>query len=210
MSAKSQCILLDENIFGARGQGDLLLTPAERPRIVLNSVQRTSMKILVIGSGGREHAMVWKLRQSTTVESVWCAPGNGGISKDAECFPLDLKDLNAAADLASKLGAELTIVGPVVPLASGKADEFAKRDLAIIGPLQKAAHLYGRQGFAKRFMERFKSPTASTDGIYDSAIDAYTSLCSVDWPLVVEADGLSAGKGVLVTSSADEAAPCVD
>ena len=84
------------------------------------------MKILVIGSGGREHAMVWKLRQSTAVEAVWCAPGNGGISKDAECFPLDLKDLNGAADLASKLRAEITIVGPELPLASGIADEFAK------------------------------------------------------------------------------------
>ena len=210
MSAKSQCISLDESIFGTSGQGELLLTPAERPRIVLGSVQRTSMKILVIGSGGREHAMVWKLRQSTTVEAVWCAPGNGGISKDAECFPLDLKDLNAAADLASKLGAELTIVGPEVPLASGIADEFAKRGLAILGPSQKAAQLEGSKVFAKRFMERFKIPTASTYGIYDSPIDAYTSLCSVDWPLVVKADGLCAGKGVLVTSSPDEAAAFID
>ena len=187
-----------------------MLTPAERPRIVLDSVQQTSMKILVIGSGGREHAMVWKLRQSTTVKAVWCAPGNGGISKDAECFPLDLKDLNAAADLASKLGAELTIVGPEVPLAHGIADEFTKRGLAILGPSQKAAQLEGSKVFAKKFMERFKIPTASTYGIVGSPIDAYTSLCSVDWPLVVKADGLCAGKGVLVTSSPDEAAAFID
>ena len=168
------------------------------------------MKILVIGSGGREHAIVWKLRQSAAVERVWCAPGNGGISKDAECVPLDLKDLKAAADLASKLGADLTIVGPELPLASGIADEFAKRRLAILGPSQKAAQLEGSKVFAKKFMERFGIPTAATYGIYDSPIDAYTSLCSVDWPLVVKADGLCAGKGVLVTSSPDDAAAFID
>ena len=168
------------------------------------------MKILVIGSGGREHAIVWKLRQSAAVERVWCAPGNGGISKDAECVPLDLKDLKAAADLASKLGADLTIVGPELPLASGIADQFAKRGLAILGPSQKAAQLEGSKVFAKKFMERLRIPTAATYGIYDSPIDAYTSLCSVDWPLVVKADGLCAGKGVLVTSSPDDAAAFID
>jgi phosphoribosylamine---glycine ligase len=168
------------------------------------------LKILVIGSGGREHAMAWKLRQGAAVEKVWCAPGNGGISKDAECVPLDLNDLKAAADLATKLGAELTIVGPELPLANGIADEFAKRGLALLGPSQKAAQLEGSKVFAKKFMERFRIPTAATYGIYDSPIDAYTSLCSVDWPLVVKADGLCAGKGVLVTSSPDEAAAFID
>ena len=168
------------------------------------------MKILVIGSGGREHAMVWKLRQSAAVEKVWCAPGNGGVSKDAECVPLDLKDLNAAADLASKLGADLTIVGPELPLTSGIADEFAKRGLTLLGPSQKAAQLEGSKVFAKKFMERFGIPTAETYGIYDLPIDAYTALCSVDWPLVVKADGLCAGKGVLVTTSPDEAAVFID
>ena len=120
------------------------------------------MKILVIGSGGREHAIVWKLRQSAAVERVWCAPGNGGISKDAECVPLDLKDLKAAADLASKLGADLTIVGPELPLAGGIADQFAKRGLAILGPSQKAAQLEGSKVFAKKFMERLRIPTAAT------------------------------------------------
>ena len=187
-----------------------MLTPADGPRIVLDSVHQADMKILVIGSGGREHAIVWKLRQSAAVERVWCAPGNGGISKDAECVPLDLKDLKAAADLASKLGADLTIVGPELPLASGIADQFAKRGLAILGPSQKAAQLEGSKVFAKKFMERFGIPTAATYGIYDSPIDAYTSLCSVDWPLVVKADGLCAGKGVLVTSSPDDAAAFID
>ena len=168
------------------------------------------MKILVIGSGGREHAIVWKLRQSAAVEKIWCAPGNGGISKDAECIPLDLKDVKAAADLASNLGADLTIVGPELPLALGIADEFAKRGLALLGPSQNAAQLEASKVFAKKFVERFKIPTAATYGIYDSPIDAYTALCSVDWPLVVKADGLCAGKGVLVTSSPDEAAAFID
>jgi phosphoribosylamine--glycine ligase len=168
------------------------------------------MKILVIGGGGREHAMVWKLRQSAAVEKIWCAPGNGGISTDAECVPLNLKDVRAAADLASKLGAELTIVGPELPLALGIADEFAKRGLALLGPSQKAAQLETSKVFAKKFMERFRIPTAATYGIYDSPIDAYTALCSVDWPLVVKADGLCAGKGVLVTSSPDDAATFID
>jgi phosphoribosylamine--glycine ligase len=168
------------------------------------------MKILVIGSGGREHAIVWKLRRSAAVERVWCAPGNGGISKDAECAPLDLNDLKAAADLATKLGVELTIVGPELPLARGIADEFAKRGLALLGPSRSAAQLEGSKVFAKKFMERFGIPTAAAYGIYDSPIDAYTSLCSVDWPLVVKADGLCAGKGVLVTSSPDEAAAFID
>jgi phosphoribosylamine---glycine ligase len=169
-----------------------------------------TLKILVIGSGGREHAMGWKLGQGAAVEKVWCAPGNGGISKDAECVPLDLNDLKGAADLASKLGAELTIVGPELPLANGIADEFATRGLALLGPSQKAAQLEGSKVFAKKFMERFRIPTAAAYGIYDSPIDAYTSLCSVDWPLVVKADGLCAGKGVLVTSSPDEAAAFID
>jgi len=168
------------------------------------------MKILVIGGGGREHAIVWKLRQSAAVEKIWCAPGNGGISKDAECVPLDLNDVKAAADLAKKLGANLTIVGPELPLVRGIADEFTKRGLALLGPSQKAAQLEGSKVFAKQFMERHRIPTASVYGIFDSPIDAYTSLCSVDWPLVIKADGLCAGKGVLVTSSPDEANAFID
>src|ERR1700733_12659249 len=109
------------------------------------------MKILVIGSGGREHALVWKLAQSASVEKIWCAPGNGGIANDFECVPLDLKDVKAAADLAEKLGAGLTIVGPELPLTLGIADEFARRRLALLGPNQKAAQLEGSKIFAKEF-----------------------------------------------------------
>jgi phosphoribosylamine--glycine ligase len=163
------------------------------------------MKILVLGSGGREHALVWKLRQSAAAEKIWCAPGNGGIAGDAECIPLDLKDVNAAADLASKLGADLTIVGPELPLVSGIADEFARRGLMLLGPTEKAAQLEGSKIFAKQFLERHGIPTAPLYGIYDSEMDAYAALCAVEWPLVIKADGLCAGKGVLVTTSPDEA-----
>lgn len=168
------------------------------------------MKILVLGGGGREHALVWKLRQSPSVEKLWCAPGNGGIENDAECIPLELNDVKSAADLAQKLEADLTIVGPELPLVRGVLDEFAGRNLVLLGPPKKAAMLEGSKVFAKRFMERHKIPSASVYGIFDSAVDAYTALCEVDWPLVIKADGLCAGKGVLVTSSPDEATAFID
>ena len=137
---------------------------------------------------------------------MWCAPGNGGIANDAECVSLDLKSVNAAADLAARLGADLTIVGPEQPLVLGIADEFSKRGLMLLGPTKRAAQLEGSKVFAKRFMERHSIPTAPTYGIFDSEIEALMALRSVDWPLVIKADGLCAGKGVLVTSSPDEAA----
>ena len=163
------------------------------------------MKILIIGGGGREHAIAWKLRQSARVEKIWCAPGNGGISHDAECVPLNVGDVKAAADLATKLGADLTIVGPELPLVQGIADEFKQRGLAILGPPKNAAQLEGSKIFAKEFMMRNEIPTAGVYGTFDSAREACAKLDSVAWPVVVKADGLCAGKGVLVTSSEGEA-----
>lgn len=168
------------------------------------------MKILVIGGGGREHAMVWKLRQSASVEKVWCAPGNPGIANDAECVPLDLKDVKTSADLAATLGADLTVVGPELPLVLGIADEFAGRGLRLLGPARQAAQLEGSKIFSKRFMERHGIPTAAVYGMCDSAVDAHRALASVKWPVVIKADGLCAGKGVLVTSSANEAAAFIE
>jgi phosphoribosylamine---glycine ligase len=173
-------------------------------------VSERNLKILVIGGGGREHALVWKLRQEPSTYIVYCTGGNGGIERDAECFPLQVKDARAAADLAARLGADLTVVGPELPLVSGIADEFAARGLKILGPVRAAAQLEGSKVFAKKFMERHGIPTASAYGIFDSALDAYTELCAVDWPLVIKADGLCAGKGVLVTSSPDEATAFID
>lgn len=163
------------------------------------------MKILIIGSGGREHAIAWKLRQSVGVEKIWCAPGNGGIARVAECVPLDVSDVRAAADLAQKLGADLTIVGPELPLVNGISDEFTRLGLTILGPGKNAAQLEGSKIFAKRFMERHGIPTAEVRGILESPRDIDGALESARWPLVVKADGLCAGKGVLVTSAASEA-----
>lgn len=167
------------------------------------------MKILVIGGGGREHALAWKLARSKSVEKVWCAPGNDGIAGDVECVPLDLKSVQAAADLAVKLGADLTVVGPELPLVLGIADEFAARQLRLLGPGREAAQLEGSKVFAKQFMERHGIPTAAVYGIHQNAADALAALRSTRWPLVIKADGLCAGKGVLVTSSPDEAAEFV-
>lgn len=163
------------------------------------------MKILIIGGGGREHAIAWKLRQSARVEKIWCAPGNGGISRDAECVALNVGGVKAAADLATNLGADLTIVGPELPLVQGIADEFNQRSLAILGPPKNAAQLEGSKIFAKEFMTRHGIPTAAVYGVCDSAREACAKLDSVAWPVVVKADGLCAGKGVLVTSSQSEA-----
>jgi len=168
------------------------------------------MKILVIGGGGREHAIVWKLGRSASVEKVWCAPGNDGIAQDVECLPLDVTNVKAAGDLAERLGADLTIVGPEVPLVAGVADEFAARGLKLLGPGREAAQLEGSKIFAKKFLERHRIPTAAVYGIFDDAAQARTALKTVKWPLVIKADGLCAGKGVLVTSSADEAAEFIE
>ena len=170
----------------------------------------TDMKILVIGSGAREHALVWKLKQSPQVDHVWCVPGNDGIAQIAECMAANLGDVCGLADIAGKLNPDLTVVGPEQPLVLGIADEFAGRRLPIVGPSRGAAQLEGSKAFAKEFMHRHGIPTASTYGIFDAAVDAYTSLCEVDWPVVVKADGLCGGKGVLVTSSPDEATAFIE
>jgi phosphoribosylamine---glycine ligase len=167
------------------------------------------MKILILGGGGREHAIAWKCRQSADVEKIWCAPGNGGISRDAECVALNLSDVTATADLAVKLGADLTVVGPELPLVRGVADEFARRGLTILGPSQKAAQLEGSKIFAKEFMQRHEIPTAAICGVFDDKKAALAALGSVEWPLVIKADGLCAGKGVLVAPSEEEAAKFV-
>ena len=169
-----------------------------------------SMKILVIGSGGREHALVWKLRQSPSVSEIWCAPGNGGISQQAECIPANLADIRALGDLAQKLGADLTVVGPEQPLVDGIAEEFDRRKLKIIAPSKECAQLEGSKIFAKEFLNRHAIPTAATYGVFASASDALKKLESLQYPLVLKADGLCGGKGVLVAKSFGEAAEFAD
>ena len=163
------------------------------------------MKILVVGGGGREHALAWKLRQSSGVEKLWCAPGNGGIAQVAECLPADPGRVADLADLAVRLGADLTIVGPEQPLVLGIADEFARRNLRLVGPRRQAAQLEGSKIFAKQFLARHAIPTARVYGLCDSAAEAYKTIGAVDGPVVLKADGLCAGKGVLVTAAPDEA-----
>jgi phosphoribosylamine---glycine ligase len=175
----------------------------------VDSHDPTTMKILVIGGGGREHALVWKLKQSASVEKVWCAPGNDGIAQDVECVRLDPRDVRSAADLARKLGASLTVVGPELPLVLGIADEFASRGLALLGPTKAAAQLEGSKIFAKRFLQRHKVPTAVTYNIVNNGEDVRAALAAAKWPLVIKADGLCAGKGVLVASTEAEAAAFV-
>lgn len=163
------------------------------------------MKILVIGGGGREHALVWKLNESPRVEKIWCVPGNGGIATEAECLPGDAGDVDALVSLARKLQPDLTVVGPELPLVNGLADAFRERNWPIIGPSKKAAQLEGSKVFSKEFLTRHKIPTARMYGTYDSAKDAYQSLRSVTWPLVIKADGLCGGKGVCLAANEAEA-----
>ncbi len=163
------------------------------------------MKVLVIGGGGREHALVWRLKDSAGVEKVWCAPGNGGIAAEAECLTADTGDVSALVTLAERIKPDLTVVGPELPLVNGLVDAFAQRSWAVVGPLQQAAQLEGSKVFTKRFLERHKIPTAAMYGVYDSPGGAYGALCEVDWPVVIKADGLCAGKGVFVAPNPDAA-----
>ena len=163
------------------------------------------MKVLVIGGGGREHALVWKLRQGTGVEKVWCAPGNGGISAEAECIAADAGDTSALVALAEKLSPDLTVVGPELPLVNGLTDALRLRKRAVVGPSQQAAQLEGSKIFAKEFLLRHNIPTAEMVGSYDSPGAAYSALGSVDWPVVIKADGLCAGKGVFLADDPDAA-----
>jgi phosphoribosylamine---glycine ligase len=168
------------------------------------------MKILVIGGGGREHALVWKLKQSARVQRIWCAPGNGGIAGDAECLAVDPGDVDALVALAEKIAPDLTVVGPELPLVNGISDAFAERNWAIVGPSRRAAQLEGSKVFSKEFLLRHNIPTAKMYGAYDSADDAEAALRGVDWPLVIKADGLCAGKGVLVAPDGNSAREFLD
>src|SRR5258708_546240 len=156
------------------------------------------MKILVLGGGGREHALVWKLRQSPRVEKIWCAPGNGGIAAEAVCVAIDAGDVAAIIALAGKIQPDLTIVGPELPLVNGLTDAFRQRNWPIVGPSQQAAQLEGSKIFSKEFLERHNIPTAKMCGTYDSPAQAYSALSSAAWPVVIKADGLCAGKGVFL------------
>jgi phosphoribosylamine--glycine ligase len=168
------------------------------------------MKILVIGGGGREHALVRKLVQSPRVEKIWCVPGNGGISQDAECIVSDPGDVDKLVAIANDIHPDLTIVGPELPLVNGISDTFTQRKWPIVAPSQRAAQLEGSKIFAKQFLERHRIATAKMYGSYDSLEPAIAALDQVSWPLVIKADGLCAGKGVLVAPDRSAAADFID
>lgn len=155
------------------------------------------MKVLVIGGGGREHALCWKLRQSPLLRELYCAPGNPGIARVADRVPLAAEEVQRLADFAEEMRIDLTVVGPELPLTLGIADEFGRRGLAIFGPTQRAAELEGSKVFAKQFMERCGIPTAPFAVVHDAAA-ARREAGRFGYPVVLKADGLAAGKGVLI------------
>ena len=165
-------------------------------------------RVLVIGSGGREHALVWELKQSPQVEKIYCAPGNAGIAADAECVNIKVDELEKLADFAQSNGIDFTVVGPEAPLCAGIVDVFQSRKLAIFGPDKVAAQLEGSKDFAKKFMVKYNIPTAAYD-TFDNAGDACNYIdAQFDAGvkgIVVKADGLAAGKGVLVAENRDGA-----
>jgi phosphoribosylamine---glycine ligase len=163
------------------------------------------MKILAIGGGGREHALVWKLCESPRAEKIWCAPGNGGIADEATCLPIEAGDAQGLVAIAEKLRPDLTVIGPELPLVNGVSDALRARNLAVVGPSQIAAQLEGSKIFAKNFLLRHSIPTAQRYGEFSRSDEACTALPQLPYPLVVKADGLCAGKGVLVAQSAAEA-----
>ena len=169
------------------------------------------MNILLIGGGGREHALAWKLAQSSQVESIRVAPGNPGIGElpKCKCVALDLNDLNKVADYAEECSIDLTVVGPEATLVAGIADVFRSRGLPIFGPDKAAAELEGSKAFSKNLMQKYNIPTAAFKVCTDIAA-AKAFVEEQGAPIVVKADGLAAGKGVVVAMTKEEAMDAID
>ena len=167
------------------------------------------MKVLVVGGGGREHALAWKLKQSPRVAQVFVAPGNGGTARDADLTNIDITDVRALREWAQAQGIALTVVGPEAPLAAGVVDEFRAHSMRIFGPTKAAAQLESSKAFSKAFMKRHGIPTAAYETFSDPA-QAHAYVDKVGAPIVVKADGLAAGKGVVVAMSLAEAHEAID
>jgi phosphoribosylamine--glycine ligase len=167
------------------------------------------MKILVVGSGGREHALAWKLAQSERIQMVYVAPGNGGIAHDPRLQNINLTDPHALAEFAKEQHIGLTVVGPEVPLAAGIVNIFRDQGLKIFGPTKEAAQLESSKDFAKSFMQRHGIPTAQSQ-TFSAAQAAHDYVTAQGAPIVIKADGLAAGKGVVVAMTADEAHAAID
>ncbi|HXY06800.1 MAG TPA: phosphoribosylamine--glycine ligase [Terriglobales bacterium] len=162
------------------------------------------MKVLILGSGGREHALVWKLRQSPRVSKIYCAPGNGGIAAEAECLPADLKNIDSLVNLAKRIEPDLTVVGPELPLTLGVVDRFTGQGWKTFGPTAAAAQLESSKSFAKLFMQRHHIPSAHY-AICKSRDEVRDALSHFHMPIVLKADGLAAGKGVVICKTKEEA-----
>lgn len=175
-----------------------------QPRPRPPRVESPYMRVLVVGQGGREHALCWKLKQSPLVSELYAAPGNAGIAQVADCVPIGVADIVELADFAEKLKIDLTIVGPELPLTLGIVDEFQKRGLVVFGPTRLAAELEGSKVFSKDFMRKYGIPTpaASVCASLDEARDA---IRKIGTPAVIKVDGLASGKGVVIINSKQEA-----
>ncbi|MFA5261473.1 MAG: phosphoribosylamine--glycine ligase [Candidatus Omnitrophota bacterium] len=167
------------------------------------------MNILVVGSGGREHVLAWKLKQSPKVKQVFCAPGNGGIAGIATCCPVPADDIDGLVKLAKEKNIDLTVVGPEAPLVEGIVDAFQLNGLKIFGPSRQAAQLEGSKVFAKQFMRRYKIPTAEFK-VFSDAEEARAFLLRTRFPVVIKADGLAAGKGVFVCQNLEDGLDAVE
>lgn len=163
------------------------------------------MRVLVIGSGGREHALVWKIRRSPLVKKVYCAPGNAGIAREAVCVDIPASDIRRLLHFAAKEKIDLTVVGPEGPLVAGIVDEFEANGLPIFGPNQRAAELEGSKAFTKEFLARQRIPTAAAQ-IFTDLAAAKKYVTTARYPLVIKADGLAAGKGVVICDEPAQAA----
>jgi len=167
------------------------------------------MKVLVIGSGGREHALAWKLAQSPRVNDVYCAPGNAGIASTAQCVDIGATDIERLLSFVREVGIDLTVVGPEEPLCRGIVDRFEEAGLRIFGPKKQAAELEGSKVFSKRIMTQYMIPTANAR-TFDDPDRARQYLQAADYPIVVKADGLAAGKGVFIATDYDDACQALD
>ena len=167
------------------------------------------MKVLVVGGGGREHALAWKLSQSERIQKVFVAPGNGGTARDPHLVDVPITDVKALRQWAQQEKIELTVVGPEAPLAAGVVDEFRAHGLRIFGPTQAAAQLESSKAFSKAFMHRHGIPTAIYETFTDAAL-AHAYIDKMGAPIVVKADGLAAGKGVVVAMTIEEAHEAID
>lgn len=167
------------------------------------------MKVLVIGSGGREHALVWKLVNSPSVDGVYCALGNPGIAELAQCVNISADDHEGLADFVRRHGIGLTVVGPEIPLVNGISDYFSSQGLALFGPTKAAAQLEGSKSFCKALLAKYEIPTAKY-AVFTDAAEAKEYINQQGAPIVIKADGLAAGKGVVVAMDMEEALQAVD